>query len=87
VTVTTTVCPRVVGASDDGREMVLCGSPLPCAAHGRVVRPVFTVPQADAVLEALGFRLADDIEDTTHDRGVYERALAALDQAMHEAGA
>lgn len=29
----TTVCPRVVGADETGREMVLCGSPLPCPQH------------------------------------------------------
>lgn len=33
MTVNTTVCPRVVGASGDGREMVLCGAALPCSEH------------------------------------------------------
>lgn len=29
----TAACPRVVGVASDGRDLVLCGRPLPCLAH------------------------------------------------------
>lgn len=44
----TTVCPRVVGSTSDGREVVLCGTPLPCAKHRH--RPCVT---ADELAHAL----------------------------------
>jgi hypothetical protein len=27
------LCPRVVGASGDGKRLLLCGQPLPCPRH------------------------------------------------------
>lgn len=36
-------CPRVVGASDDGKRVVTCGETIPCPYHGdgalRIVAP------------------------------------------------
>lgn len=33
-------CPRVVGATDDGKGLVTCGEQIPCPYHGM---PLFVV--------------------------------------------
>lgn len=48
-------------------------------------RPVLvelTEAQAEAVVEALGFRLADEIEDTAHGVHVYVAALGRVRAAL-----
>jgi hypothetical protein len=30
------VCPRVIGATDDGRGIELCGKPTPCPNHNEI---------------------------------------------------
>lgn len=84
MTVTTTVCPRVVGASDDGREMVLCGEPLPCAAHGSGDQSAVTALLAnlDESLEALRAARAELVDKLVR----VERSEALRPRSCPECG-
>jgi hypothetical protein len=35
----TPACPRVIGATADGKQLVTCGAPLPCTTHSNAAEP------------------------------------------------
>lgn len=44
-----TACPRVVGSTLDGKDLVTCGGPLPCGIHGRVPAELHPENDVDAL--------------------------------------